>query len=74
MPYFNGKLSSSNVHPMQVPQVTEQVAIAVIESYPTVLSLARAYSMLVSPLILLTLTRGSYKYQSYIQYLLVFRY
>ncbi|TVU36882.1 hypothetical protein EJB05_18835, partial [Eragrostis curvula] len=31
---------------MQVPQVTEQVALAVIESYPTLLSLARAYSML----------------------------
>jgi hypothetical protein len=35
---------------MQVPQVTEQVALAVIELYPTVLSLAQAYSMLVSPL------------------------
>ncbi|KAK3162993.1 hypothetical protein QOZ80_1BG0096300 [Eleusine coracana subsp. coracana] len=31
---------------MQVPQVTEQVALAVIELYPTLLSLARAYSML----------------------------
>jgi hypothetical protein len=47
---------------MQVPQVTEQVALAVIELYPTVLSLAQAYSMLVSPLILLSFTL-SYKYQ-----------
>ncbi|GJM91910.1 hypothetical protein PR202_ga08330 [Eleusine coracana subsp. coracana] len=31
---------------MQVPQVTEQVALAVIELYPTLLSLAQAYSML----------------------------
>ncbi|KAG2603282.1 crossover junction endonuclease MUS81-like isoform X1 [Panicum virgatum] len=31
---------------MQVPQVTEKVALAVIEFYPTLLSLARAYSML----------------------------
>ncbi|WVZ67445.1 hypothetical protein U9M48_016520 [Paspalum notatum var. saurae] len=35
---------------MQVPQVTEKVALAVIELYPTLFSLARAYSMLVSPL------------------------
>ncbi|CAL4945571.1 unnamed protein product [Urochloa decumbens] len=31
---------------MQVPQVTEKVALAVIEFYPTLFSLARAYSML----------------------------
>ncbi|KAL6853411.1 hypothetical protein ACP4OV_019440 [Aristida adscensionis] len=31
---------------MQVPQVTEEAALAVIELYPTLLSLARAYSML----------------------------
>ncbi|KAL6853410.1 hypothetical protein ACP4OV_019439 [Aristida adscensionis] len=31
---------------MQVPQVTEEAALAVIEFYPTLLSLARAYSML----------------------------
>ncbi|PUZ53030.1 hypothetical protein GQ55_5G020500 [Panicum hallii var. hallii] len=31
---------------MQVPQVTEKVALAVVEFYPTILSLARAYSML----------------------------
>ncbi|CAO2196265.1 unnamed protein product [Urochloa humidicola] len=31
---------------MQVPQVTEKVALAVIELYPTLFSLARAYSML----------------------------
>ncbi|XBI17495.1 crossover junction endonuclease MUS81 isoform X2 [Aegilops tauschii subsp. strangulata] len=31
---------------MQVPQVTEETAIAVIELYPTLVSLARAYSML----------------------------
>ncbi|VAH60251.1 unnamed protein product [Triticum turgidum subsp. durum] len=33
---------------MQVPQVTEETAVAVIELYPTLVSLARAYSMLVS--------------------------
>ena len=38
---------------MQVPQVTEKVALAVVEFYPTLLSLARAYSMLVSPHFLL---------------------
>ncbi|KAD4584014.1 hypothetical protein E3N88_21615 [Mikania micrantha] len=32
---------------LQVPQVTEDVAIAVLDLYPTVLSLARAYSSLV---------------------------
>nr|CAB3475417.1 unnamed protein product [Digitaria exilis] len=31
---------------MQVPQVTEKVALAVIEFHPTLFSLARAYSML----------------------------
>ncbi|XP_038892703.1 crossover junction endonuclease MUS81 isoform X1 [Benincasa hispida] len=31
---------------MQVPQVTEEVAVAVLELYPTLLSLARAYSLL----------------------------
>uniref|UniRef100_A0A0A9H7M2 Crossover junction endonuclease MUS81 n=1 Tax=Arundo donax TaxID=35708 RepID=A0A0A9H7M2_ARUDO len=31
---------------MQVPQVTEGAALAVIELYPTLFSLARAYSML----------------------------
>ncbi|KAG2671753.1 hypothetical protein I3760_13G010000 [Carya illinoinensis] len=31
---------------MQVPQVTEDVAIAVLDLYPTLLSLARAYSLL----------------------------
>ncbi|VAH60250.1 hypothetical protein VPH35_044215 [Triticum aestivum] len=31
---------------MQVPQVTEETAVAVIELYPTLVSLARAYSML----------------------------
>ncbi|KAK3223824.1 hypothetical protein Dsin_010849 [Dipteronia sinensis] len=31
---------------MQVPQVTEEVAIAVLDLYPTLLSLARAYSLL----------------------------
>jgi crossover junction endonuclease MUS81 len=34
---------------MQVPQVPEETALAVTELYPTLLSLARAYSMLVSP-------------------------
>lgn len=31
---------------MQVPQVTEEAALAVIDLYPTLFSLARAYSML----------------------------
>ncbi|PSS09951.1 Crossover junction endonuclease [Actinidia chinensis var. chinensis] len=31
---------------MQVPQVTEEIAIAVLDLYPTLLSLARAYSLL----------------------------
>ncbi|KAF9686409.1 hypothetical protein SADUNF_Sadunf03G0155600 [Salix dunnii] len=31
---------------MQVPQVTEETAVAVLNLYPTVLSLARAYSLL----------------------------
>lgn len=31
----------------QVPQVTEEAALAVVDLYPTVLSLARAYSLLV---------------------------
>ncbi|XP_020571283.1 crossover junction endonuclease MUS81 isoform X2 [Phalaenopsis equestris] len=31
---------------MQIPQVTEEIALAVIDLYPTVLSLARAYSLL----------------------------
>ncbi|TVU36881.1 hypothetical protein EJB05_18834 [Eragrostis curvula] len=31
---------------MQVPQVTEEAALAVIELYPTLMSLVRAYSML----------------------------
>ncbi|XP_073114010.1 crossover junction endonuclease MUS81 isoform X2 [Elaeis guineensis] len=31
---------------MQVPQVTEEVALAVVDLYPTALSLARAYSLL----------------------------
>nr|XP_023918887.1 crossover junction endonuclease MUS81 isoform X1 [Quercus suber]POF02364.1 crossover junction endonuclease mus81 [Quercus suber] len=31
---------------MQVPQVTEEIAVAVLDLYPTLLSLARAYSLL----------------------------
>lgn len=31
---------------MQVPQVTEEIALAVVDLYPTVLSLAKAYSLL----------------------------
>ncbi|KAL8542194.1 hypothetical protein ACS0TY_003164 [Phlomoides rotata] len=31
---------------MQVPQVTEDIALAVLDMYPTLLSLARAYSLL----------------------------
>ncbi|PWA60036.1 restriction endonuclease, type II-like superfamily protein [Artemisia annua] len=32
---------------LQVPQVTEEIAIAVLDLYPTVISLARAYSQLI---------------------------
>ncbi|KAH0465030.1 hypothetical protein IEQ34_005133 [Dendrobium chrysotoxum] len=35
---------------MQVPLVTEDIALAVIDLYPTVLALARAYSLLVGTL------------------------
>ena len=35
---------------MQVPQVTEEAALAVIELYPTPFFLAQAYSTLVGPL------------------------
>ncbi|XP_058087766.1 crossover junction endonuclease MUS81 isoform X2 [Magnolia sinica] len=31
---------------MQVPQVTEEIALAVLDLYPTILSLARAYALL----------------------------
>lgn len=31
---------------MQVPQVTEEVALAILDLYPTLFSLARAYSIL----------------------------
>jgi len=33
---------------VQVPQVTEEVAMAVLDCYPTLYSLACAYSLLVS--------------------------
>lgn len=33
---------------VQVPQVTEEIAVAVLDMYPTLLSLASAYSQLVS--------------------------
>uniref|UniRef100_N1R4C9 Crossover junction endonuclease MUS81 n=1 Tax=Aegilops tauschii TaxID=37682 RepID=N1R4C9_AEGTA len=36
----------------QVPQVTEEAALAVTSLYPTLLSLAKAYTMLVSPLLI----------------------
>lgn len=32
-----------------MPQVTEEIAITVLDLYPTLLSLAHAYSLLVSP-------------------------
>ena len=35
---------------IQVPQVTEEVALAVVDLYPTVISLARKYAQLVSSL------------------------
>nr|XP_040253088.1 crossover junction endonuclease MUS81 [Aegilops tauschii subsp. strangulata] len=41
---------------MQVPQVTEEAALAVTSLYPTLLSLAKAYTMLMSPLFLSTYT------------------
>uniref|UniRef100_A0A453GME9 Uncharacterized protein n=1 Tax=Aegilops tauschii subsp. strangulata TaxID=200361 RepID=A0A453GME9_AEGTS len=34
---------------MQVPQVTEEAALAVTSLYPTLLSLAKAYAMLACP-------------------------
>jgi crossover junction endonuclease MUS81 len=36
---------------MQVPQVTEEAAITVLDLYPTLLSLAHAYSLLVSSVV-----------------------
>jgi hypothetical protein len=44
------ELTALNTHAMQVPQVTEEAALAVVEIYPTLITLARAYSKLVSPL------------------------
>lgn len=38
---------------MQVPQVTEEAALAVLNLYPTILSLARAYAVLVSTYVVL---------------------
>jgi len=40
---------------MQVPQVTEEAALAVIELYPTPFFLAQAYSTLVGPICSLSL-------------------
>lgn len=50
------ELSLLITHLMQVPQVTEEAALAVIDLYPTLFSLSRAYSMLVGPLFLSTFT------------------
>jgi crossover junction endonuclease MUS81 len=44
---------SSVLHAKQVPQATEEAVLAVTSLYPTLLSLAQAYSMLVSPFSLL---------------------
>ena len=52
------------IHGLQVPQVTEDIAHAVIDLYPTLLSLARAYLLLVG-----TLSRCIF-YSSLIPYLL----
>lgn len=49
---------------MQVPQVTEEVAIAVLDLYPTLFSLARAYSLLVRPLSFHISLIGAVKKQS----------
>lgn len=38
---------------MQVPQVTEEAALAVLNLYPTILLLARAYAVLVSTYVVL---------------------
>jgi len=43
------------MHAMQVPQVTEEAALAVIELYPTPFFLAQAYSTLVGPICSLSL-------------------
>ncbi|CAI9102862.1 OLC1v1001216C2 [Oldenlandia corymbosa var. corymbosa] len=43
------KMTISNlfaIQLMQVPQVTEEIAVAVLEIYPTLISLARAYALL----------------------------
>ncbi|XBJ19576.1 hypothetical protein VPH35_010533 [Triticum aestivum] len=43
---FHAVVSSFIVHVNQVPQVTEEAALAVTSLYPTLLSLAKAYTML----------------------------
>lgn len=42
-----------NMVTMQVPQVTEEAALTVLNLYPTILSLARAYAVLVSTYVVL---------------------
>jgi hypothetical protein len=51
---FQAVLCSLILHANQVSQVTEDAALAVTHLYPTVFSLAQAYSMLVSPVSLPT--------------------
>lgn len=46
---FQCNANQLTIKPMQVQQVTEEVAMAVVDLYPTILSLASAYSLLVSP-------------------------
>jgi hypothetical protein len=50
-----------------VPQATEEAVLAVTSLYPTLLSLAQAYAMLVSPLSLFNLCKCSFHLQHYTQ-------
>jgi len=52
---------------MQVPQVTEEIAMAVLDLFPTLFSLARAYSLLVSPHFFLLLGSQLFRNDNLIQ-------
>ena len=67
---FHAVVFSFIVHVNQVPQVTEEAALAVTSLYPTLLSLAKAYTMLVTPLFLSTYT----KFFTYRTYTMFFTY
>ncbi|KAF3436729.1 hypothetical protein FNV43_RR19476 [Rhamnella rubrinervis] len=44
--YYKSLIPEEHCKDTRVPQVTEEIAIAVLDLYPTLLSLARAYSLL----------------------------